>query len=165
MTAQNALKIGILAGLLVATNGTACGAKPLARKAPVAPATELRTPELDRADERVKQAKVQLETAKKQLNAARALLRAAEADLKASEADREALALRTTAHGLAHESGLPIAQAPNHKRETAEAQPPAAPAASATPAPAPQDGSDQSTRIQPLDFNADPAASAPLPLR
>lgn len=63
------------------------------------------------AEDRVNKAKTQLETAKKQLTAAKALLKAAQAEYTAAQADRQALTLRTTAQGLAHDSGLKSATA------------------------------------------------------
>lgn len=64
------------------------------------------TPELDAADNRVKQSKQDLELAKKQLVAAKAVLKAAEAEYKAAQQEFTALSLRTQADGLAEESGL-----------------------------------------------------------
>jgi len=165
MKAEKAIKVGILAGLLVCATGTVSGAKVLSRQKaqPVTPTVS--TPELDRADERVSHCKAQVETANKQLTAARALLRAAEADLKAAVAERDALALKTTAKGLADEAGFEPAkaQAPSAKPQTSSSQGTPAPAPeTVNPAPTPIADSTGSTRIQQIDFNSEqPAEAAP----
>jgi hypothetical protein len=165
--AYNNRKLFVLAAILVSTSGlslgTTCGAKPLIK--PAAPVdVSPSTPELSAANDRVRQAKAQWDIAKKQVDAARALLRAAEADYRAAVADREALALKTTAQGLADASGLVQSSAAKPKSVPADvpaqvAAPVAAPVAAA-PAPA-QDLSQ--TRIQQNDFNAEP--SDPIQLR
>jgi hypothetical protein len=110
MNLQTALRLSLVFGVVsVLVNGTACGASPTTK--PEQPAATVGfappvSPELQAADERVKQAESQLDVAKKQLSAAKSLLRAAEADLKAAKADKQALALRTAAAGLATEAGM-----------------------------------------------------------
>ena len=162
MKAKNLLIISVLSGLMLLSCSTTCGARLLPKKAEAAPVETPATPELAAADERVGKARTQLETARKQLEAARAMLRAAEADYRAAKAAREALALQTKAQGLADASGLGKLAAQTGATSPAAAPPPAAPVA--TPAAAPADLSQ--TRIQQVDFNAEPAAVGdPVQLR
>ena len=162
MKSYNVIKIGILAGVLVVQTSVTCGAmEPLKKISDVAPVRAL-TPELAQADERVSQAKLDLETARKQLAAAKALLKAADADFKAAKADREALALRTTAQGLADASGLKRLAVRVDKAPTA-APTPKEPLV--LPGTSPLQPGFGQTRIQQLDFNAEPASSEPVPLR
>jgi hypothetical protein len=176
MMVHKAIKLTVLVGALALTTGITCGAGPLHKPAPAPAAKFGSTPELVAADQRVDGAKAEWDRAKKQLEAARALLRAAEADYKAAVADREALALKTAAQNLADESGLPIATRP--ATAPAAAKPVAPPAAAPTPAattPTPgipaaaanTSAADLSaTRIQPVDFAAQPAESAePIQMR
>lgn len=171
--AQNNRKVIVLATILATTTGlgfgTAGGAKLLEKPKPAAAPVDVSpsTPELSAANDRVKQCKAQWDIAKKQVEAARALLRAAEADYRAAVADREALALKTTAQGLADASGL-VQSSPAVKpkaapivapAQSAAAEPTAAPVAAPAPA---QDLSQ--TRIQQTDFNAT-ESSEPIQLR
>jgi hypothetical protein len=175
MMVHKAIKLTVLVGALALTTGITCGAGPLHKPAPAPAAKYGSTPELVAADQRVDGAKAQWDRAKKQLEAARALLRAAEADYKAAVADREALALKTTAQNLADESGLPIATRPATTPAAAKPAPaPAAPSpAATTPTPgipaaaANTSAADLSaTRIQPVDFAAQPAETAePIQMR
>lgn len=108
MKTKTVAHLSLLVGLLTLNLGTACGAAPDATPN----FTMTTTPELEAADNRVRQAEAQLDVAKKQLSAAKSLLKAAEADLRAARADREALALKTQAQGLAEEAGMTPSVAP-----------------------------------------------------
>jgi hypothetical protein len=111
MRTKTVAHLSLLIGLLSLNLGTACGAAPDASN-PSPNFTMTTTPELEAADNRVRQAEAQLDVAKKQLSAAKSLLRAAEADVRAAKADREALALKTQAQGLAEEAGMTPSVAP-----------------------------------------------------
>lgn len=171
---HKAIKLTVLVSAFALTTGITCGAGPLHKAAPAPAAKPGSTPELVAADQRVDGAKAQWDRAKKQLEAARALLRAAEADFKAAVADREALALKTTAQNLADESGLPIATRPaTVQTATPKPAPVTTPAAATTPAPGPAAAAPTSTptdlsatRLQPVDFAAQPAETAePIQMR
>lgn len=113
MKIKSAAHLCLLIGLIsVNMGGTACGATPT--DASTSPSFTMtgNTPELDRADERVRQAEAQLGVARKQLKASQQLLKAAEADLRAAKAEREALALKTQAQNLADEAGMTPSTAP-----------------------------------------------------
>ncbi len=109
-------QISLATGLLsLSLAGTACGADTLPNPSNSASPSftmSSSTPELEAADQRVKQTDAQLQVAKKQLIAAKSLLRAAEADLRAAKADKQALALNTQAQGLAAEAGMTPSTAP-----------------------------------------------------
>ena len=154
MKGQDTIRIGLLTGILVLVNSTACGAKPIAKKTAAVTTTQTSTPELAQADERVRQSKVQLETARKQLVASRALLKAAVADFQAARADRQALTLMTKAQSLADVSGLqlPTTQTPTTQPVTRQM----------TNQPL---ESLVQPRVQQLDFSPEPARTDQLPLR
>ncbi|HEY9868716.1 MAG TPA: hypothetical protein V6D08_06085 [Candidatus Obscuribacterales bacterium] len=159
-------RTGFLAALVVWGTGTTDGVLALpGRPVKVKPqVVEVKTPELLEADRRVKQSKEDLDLARKQLEAARALLKAAEAEYKAAQADREALALRTRAQNLADASGFSRRNA-KAQAQSPTGQPPAASLPS-QPVPAGQNlSAPPNTRIQQLDFNAEPLQPEPIPLR
>ena len=110
MKSQAALRLSLVIGVVsVLINSTVCGASPTTKSDQPTPSVSFAppvSPEMQAADQRVKQAETQLDVAKKQLSAAKSLLKAAEADLKAARADKQALALRTEAAGLATEAGM-----------------------------------------------------------
>lgn len=114
MKTKTAAHLSLLIGLVsMSLTGTACGAAPTDAMSPSPSFTMTgSTPELDRADERVRQADAQLAVARKQLKAAQQLLKAAEADVRASKAERDALALKTQAQNLADEAGMTPSVAP-----------------------------------------------------
>lgn len=114
MKTKTAAHLSLLIGLVsMSLTGTACGAAPTDASTPSPNFTMTgTTPELDRADERVRQADAQLVVARKQLKASQQLLKAAEADLRAAKADRDALALKTQAQNLADEAGMTPSVAP-----------------------------------------------------
>ncbi|MBI4532521.1 MAG: hypothetical protein HY711_01130 [Candidatus Melainabacteria bacterium] len=154
MKSYNLGRIGILMGVLLVQTSVACGAaEPLKRISEVAPIAGS-TPALVKADERVRQAKVELETARKQLVAAKALLKAADADFKAAKADKEALALQTKAEGLADASGLKRLAVRVDKVPTAAQSEPVGADTTSSLSPG-------QTRIQQLDFNAEPVQGGP----
>ena len=128
MKTKKAAHLSFLIGLVsMSLTGTACGAAPNNASTPAPTFTMTgNTPELDRADERVRQADAQLNIAKKQLRAAQQLLKAAEADLRASKAERESLAIKAQAQNLADEAGMTPSVAPpvgNEPKAIAVAQP------------------------------------------
>lgn len=156
MNLQAALRLSLVFGVVsVLVNGTICGASPTTK--PEQPAATVTfappvSPELQAADERVKQAESQLDVAKKQLSAAKSLLKAAEADLKAAKADKQALALRTAAAGLATEAGM---QAPRSLAQQVSG-----------PHPTTSTGLTQQEGSAPahsMDFNAEPMAQPAEP--
>lgn len=192
MKIKSAAHLSLLIGLIsVNMVGTACGAAPTdaSTSAPSFTMTG-NTPELDRADERVRQAEAQLGVARKQLKASQQLLKAAEADLRAAKAEREALALKTQAQSLADEAGMTpstappvgpapkaIAAAPTTKKvEKAEPVVTTAPAATAASTgvtnTTPVAGAAELKPMQAVDFNAEPlnadeatTAAPPVQLR
>jgi hypothetical protein len=109
LAAHLSLLIGLVSMNMV---GTACGAAPADASSTPSFTMTGTTPELDKADERVRQADAQLGVARKQLKASQQLLRAAEADLRAAKAAREALALQTQAQSMADEAGMTPSTAP-----------------------------------------------------
>ncbi|MBA3858756.1 MAG: hypothetical protein C0507_17760 [Cyanobacteria bacterium PR.3.49] len=126
-------------------------------------ATSGETPELSASSHAVEQAKIKLDQCRKQLDASKALLRAAEAEYKAAVANRAALGLRTHARQLADRSGLPAHisdSAPVPVVVPVDLQSlPALGVGTQTNSTAPaQNPVDLSpTRINTVDFNAEPA--------
>lgn len=124
-------------------------------------ATPGETPELSASSHAVEQAKIKLDQCRRQLDASKALLRAAEAEYKAAVANRAALGLRTHAKQLADRSGLPA-----HISDSAPVVVPvdlqSLPALGVgtqtnSPAPTQQPVDLSPTRINTVDFNAEPA--------
>jgi exonuclease VII small subunit len=160
MRLQTKLALTLVAGsLLLGGVGTAYGAEDTVMKKPIpASSFEIQTPELQKADARIEDAKGQLDLARKQLRASQALLKAAEADLRAAESDRKAIALKNQAHQLAEDAQL---QVPNKTQMAAkppkEVTSEAAPAAASTPG-TPLPGAEARPAV---DFNAEPMQAEP----
>jgi multidrug efflux pump subunit AcrA (membrane-fusion protein) len=112
------------------------------------------------ADDRVNKAKTQLDTAKKQLSAAKALVKAAQAEYTAAQADRQALALKTTAQGLASESGLQSGTPTDTNSPNAASVTPA-PAAATTPSAAQGGGTPGPNDFGMPDFSGGNTATTP----
>lgn len=113
MKLQTKLALTLVAGsLLLGAPSTVFGAEENTIQKPLpAAAVDVQTPELQKADQRVEDAKAQLDLARKQLRASQALLKAAEADLRAADTDRKAIALKHQAQNLAADAQLPMAPA------------------------------------------------------
>lgn len=128
------------------------------------------TPELAASGRAVEQAKAKLDQCRKQLEASRALLRAAEAEYKAAVANKTALGLRTQAKQLADRSGLPAQisdSAPVVVPIDIQSLPALGVGTGGKAPAAPQQPVDLTqTRINNVDFNAEPSAApgiAPAP--
>lgn len=120
---------------------------------------------LDAAKERLEKAKVRLDIARKQVDASRARLKAAEAEFKAAKAHHEAKELADKAAQLSDESGLPAItenMINSNRRQIAINEKPKKEAAPKQQA-APVDLS--GTRLNQVDFNAQPATGQPQRIR
>ncbi len=117
---------------------------------------------IDSAKERLEKAKVRLEIAQKQVNAAKARLKAADAEFKAAKANHDARNLEHQAKKLSDASGLPeISEGQIEQNRTKSlALKEVEPAKEAAPG-QPVDLS--KTRLQQVDFNAQPEGETPAP--
>ena len=157
MKLQMKLALTLITGsLLLGGAGTTFGAEDTIMKKPIpASSMEIQSPELQKADVRIDDAKAQLELARKQLRASQALLKAAEADLRAAESDRKAIALKNHAQTLAEDAQLPMA-VPN-KTQVAVKPPKDASADSNALPSMPTPGTEART----VDFSAEPIIAEP----
>lgn len=119
---------------------------------------------IEAAKDRLDKARVRLEISQKQVDAAKARLKAADAEFKAARANHDARNLEHRAKKLSDASGLPeitegqIEQ--NRTRSLALKEPEADKEAAQVAPAAPVDLSQ--TRLQQVDFNAQPEESAPV---